>query len=82
MSRRRNLDFRPRASEVKAAQYKNVSVLTGTLVSEGVATLNELDEVYSYEDALDLYEIIQVKYENRARANEHHEKKAKQNRRR
>ena len=32
----------------------------GTIISHKLATLYELQTIYSYEDALDLYEIIAV----------------------
>lgn len=37
-----------------------MSGLVGTIVSRRLATLYELQTIYSYEDALDLYEIIAV----------------------
>lgn len=40
--------------------YPNVSGLVGTIVSHRLATLAELQTIYSYEDALDLYEIAAV----------------------
>lgn len=46
------------------AEYVNVSNLMGGLISQKLATLHELDTVYSYEDALNLAEIIQVKNYN------------------
>jgi len=38
--------------------------LIGVIVSKGLATLHELDTVYGYEDALNLYEIIKVQNYN------------------
>ena len=40
--------------------YPNVSGLVGTIVSHRLATLAELQTIYSYEDALDLYEVAVV----------------------
>lgn len=36
----------------------------GTIISHKLATLYELQTIYSYEDALDLYEIIAVNNHN------------------
>lgn len=36
----------------------------GTILSHKLATLYELQTIYSYEDALDLYEIIAVNNHN------------------
>lgn len=46
------------------ASYANVPDLIGVIVSKGLATLHELDTVYGYEDALNLYEIIKVQNYN------------------
>jgi len=37
-----------------------VSGLAGAVVSKRLATLRELETVYSYEDMLDLYEIVYI----------------------
>lgn len=42
----------------------------GVIVSKRYATLRELQEWYSYEDALDMYEIAAVNAENERRAME------------
>jgi len=42
------------------ADYANVSGLLGLVVARRLATLHELDTVYSYEDALNMAEIITV----------------------
>ena len=42
----------------------NVSGLMGAIIARRLATLHELDTVYSYRDALDLYEIITVQNYN------------------
>lgn len=44
--------------------YANVSPLTGVIVTSGMATLRELDEFYSLEDALNMAEIIRVNNAN------------------
>lgn len=49
----------------------------GALVSKRYATLYELQTVYSYEDALDLYEIALINAENYERAAEAAKRKAK-----
>lgn len=36
--------------------YQNISGLIGTLISNRIATLNELRTIYSLEDAMDMYE--------------------------
>lgn len=45
--------------------YPNVPRLVGILISNGKATLHELDTVYGWEDAYDLLEIIIVDAHNR-----------------
>lgn len=37
-----------------------MSGLIGTIVSHKLATLHELQTIYSYDDALDMYEVICV----------------------
>lgn len=49
----------------------NVDGRIGTVVSRHLATLHELDTIYSYEDLLDLYEIIVIDNINELRALEH-----------
>ncbi len=46
------------------ADYANVSGLVGVILTRRLATLHELDTVYSYEDALNLAEIITVRNYN------------------
>lgn len=46
--------------------YPNIPRLIGVIVSNGRATLHELDTVYGWEDAYDLLEIIVVDNNNRA----------------
>lgn len=48
--------------------YINVSYTVGTLVSQKMATLYELQTVYSLEDALDLIEIMSVDHYNQRKA--------------
>lgn len=50
--------------------YPTVSGLIGVVVSKKLATLYELQTVYSYEDLQDLYEIILVNNYNEQKAME------------
>lgn len=45
-------------------EYVNVPGLFGVIVARKLATLHELETVYSYEDALNLAEIITVQNYN------------------
>lgn len=47
----------------------------GAIISKRLATLYELQTIYSYEDALNLYEIASVNAENEKRAIKAGEKK-------
>lgn len=40
--------------------YVNIGSLIGTLIANRVATLYELQTVYSLEDAMDMYEAIAI----------------------
>lgn len=46
------------------ADYANISGIVGVVVGRGLATLDELDTVYSFPDALNLLEIITVQNYN------------------
>lgn len=46
--------------EEKTKDYPNIPALFGVLISQKVATLHELKTVYSYEDAIYMYEAIMV----------------------
>lgn len=46
------------------ADYANVSGIVGVLVGRQIATLHELDTVYSFQDALNLLEVITVQNYN------------------
>lgn len=48
-------------------EYPTVPGLIGVVVSSGFATLHELQTVYSYEDMIDLYEIVLVNNYNERR---------------
>lgn len=50
----------PQNPAPRLADYPNVSGLIGTIVSHKLATLHELQTIYSYDDALDMYEMIVV----------------------
>lgn len=47
-------------SEYPTKDYLNISGLVGALIANRVATLYELQTVYSLEDAMDMYEAIAV----------------------
>ena len=55
-------------------EYLNLSALIGGLVSSRLCTLNELQTVYSFEDALNLWEVLSIdgynlqQYEKRRQA--------------
>lgn len=48
----------------RLVEYANVSPLIGAVVSTKLASLNELQTVYSFRDALDLLEISNVDNHN------------------
>lgn len=48
------------SGRTKPREYPNVQPLLGFLVSQGVCTLYELQTVYSFEDAVWMYEAIIV----------------------
>lgn len=47
-------------SEYPTKNYVNIGGLIGALVANRVATLYELQTVYSLEDAMDMYEAIAI----------------------
>ena len=55
--------------------YKNIDSLIGAIVSSGKATLKELKESYTIEDAFNLYEIIATDAYNERLAIEHAKKR-------
>ena len=40
--------------------YKNIEPVIGLIISKKLATFKELEEYYSLEDAVDLFEIIEI----------------------
>ena len=44
--------------------YPNLSPIIGAVISNKLATLNELQSVYGSEDLFDLYEVVLVKLHN------------------
>lgn len=56
------------------AEYPNVSGLIGTIITHKLATLYELQTIYSYEDALDMYEVICVNNYNERQIIKHQQK--------
>lgn len=57
-------------SEYPTKEYVNIGGLIGTLVAERVATLYELQTIYSLEDAMDMYEAIAVPKYNEWKINQ------------
>ena len=51
--------------------------MAAVIISAELASLHELDSVYSYEDACDLYELALVNANNRRVLSEHHAQEAK-----
>lgn len=49
----------------RLADYTNVPRLIGAVISTGLATLDELDTVYSIEDCFDLLEIASINAHNK-----------------
>lgn len=45
-------------SKPKLITMVNLSPIFAAIISKGLATLYELQTVYDYEDALDLYEVL------------------------
>lgn len=48
--------------------YINLSVIIGGLVSSRICTLHELQSVYSFEDALNLWEVLSIDGYNKNQA--------------
>lgn len=48
----------------------NVDGMAGVVISRRLATLHELETIYSYDDLLDLYEIVYINNINEHRAYE------------
>jgi hypothetical protein len=55
----------------------NITPVAGTLISRKLATLLELQTLYSYEDALTLIEVVQVDDYNKWVVDDYYRKKAK-----
>lgn len=53
-----------------AADMANVSGLMASLISNNLATLRELQTIYSYDDALDMSEVLTVRNYNEWAARE------------
>lgn len=51
-------------SQAQLMEFANVTTLVGVLVGQKLATLHQLQTVYSLEDALNLLEIITVQNYN------------------
>ena len=50
--------------------FPNVAPLFAVIISQKFATLHELQTIYSYEDALDMYEVAYINSINEEIANE------------
>lgn len=61
----------------RSVSSANVDPLVSQLVQDGAASLRELEEYYSLEDAFKMFDIIMVKGVNQALANEANDKKSK-----
>ena len=62
---------------VEPRPYPNIPPLFGLLIAQKIATLHELKTVYSYEDAVYMYEAIMVPKYNEWRDMKAQESKAK-----
>ena len=56
-------------------EYPTMPAMLGVIVSRRLATLHELQTVYSLDDAVDLYEVAAVNNYNEWRAGEEAKKK-------
>lgn len=56
-------------SNIALLEYLNVPAIIGTIVSSRLATLAELQSVYSAEDAYNFLEIISINNYNEAKIN-------------
>lgn len=74
--RRGQLPDYPRQNNTDCEAYPNVSVRVGVVISKRFATLHELETIYSYEDLLDLYEIVYVNNVNEITAMEEAKQRA------
>lgn len=57
---RRELPEGKTAGNHNSYAYENVSGISGAVISRHLATLHELETIYSYEDMLDMYEIVYI----------------------
>lgn len=62
------------------ASFTNVDAFVAAIVAEKLATLRELQEYYSYADALDFIEILSVKSYNHWWAGESEKRETARNR--
>lgn len=56
--------FRLAYTEQSRARTINVPQVTASLIAQGIASLNDLRTIYTYDDALDLLEILNVRNYN------------------
>ena len=50
--------------------YTNIEPIVGIVISKKMATMKELEEYYSLEDLVDLFEIIEIDCYNEHKQNE------------
>ena len=62
--------FRRAMKATTYARPVNVPAVVGTLINQGMASLGELEERYSFEDALDMIELLNVRNYNQWATNE------------
>jgi hypothetical protein len=65
---RHPLDLRMKSGGRTPYKYQNVPIIIGTLISNRIATLHELDTIYGVQDAYDMLEILIVDGYNNANA--------------
>lgn len=65
----RQFDDKP-LNKVKLFNYQRIDGMLGSIVSRGLATLFELQTIYSYQDALTFYDIILTNDANEIKASD------------
>lgn len=67
---------RPESGGAPVVRTVNLPPVFSELIAERYCTLRDLQEYYSYQDALDLFEVLTVNRVNDIAAREHARKKA------
>lgn len=62
---------------IEPRPYPNIPALFGYLISQGVCSLNELRTIYSFGDAMYMYEAVAVPKYNEWRESKAQERKAR-----